>query len=737
MRALLCVLLLAACSVPATMFAPGATTSDGSRPPDDASGDAGGDAATQASAMLSAAPSGAIALGTVVIGQTSAEETITISNDGDQASGMIHVSLDDTATGLAIADDGCSTTSLAGHATCTFGLTFTPTSSAAVQTTLHVTADPGGDVSKPVFGSGIVQGQIDITDTSYAFPDQDLGATEGTKVFTVRNTGQTQIGMPMPQISGDQSYEVLATKCNAPLDETDTCTITVQFAPTSVGQKAGSLVVSAMPGGSDTATLAGTARAHVAVTISGSGTVTSNPAGLACSGTCAADFTSSPVTLDASPGATAAFAGWGGDCSGTGSCVLTLDAAKNVTASFVAQAQIDITDASYTFPDQGLGAAMGTKVFTVGNTGQSPTGAPVVHTTGDYKVQSTTCTAPLGPTGKCTVTVQFAPTSAGAKTGVLSVSATPGGADSASLSGTAFAHVAVTISGSGTVKSTPAGITCPGTCAADFTSPSVTLADTPGAQQTFDGWSGGCSGTGGCSLTLDAAKSVTAAFSTTRYPVSVSFTSGNTTGTNTITSSPVGINCNGSTGCTGMFPYGSSVTLTANPDATWGRFVSWSSGPCAGSTSPVCTFTVPAATTTMAGSFTWFATMTILANAGLAGNSPVTTMVSSSDGTLSCSNTTTLSGTCVMHYGRNSSITFTYAGTPVGAGETTWTQCPVTTRYSVSTLHAAASGSCTPPDGTICTTGGCAASESCTMSFATAGDYTSLYDVACETTAVP
>ncbi|HUM11847.1 MAG TPA: fibronectin type III domain-containing protein [Myxococcaceae bacterium] len=56
----------------------------------------------------------------------------------------------------------------------------------------------------------------------------------------------------------------------------------------------------------------------------------------------------------------------------------------------------------------------------------------------------------------------------------------------------------VSVTGSGTVTSTPAGISCPGTCSHDFalTNPAtdVTLTATPISDAGFLGWSGGCTG---------------------------------------------------------------------------------------------------------------------------------------------------------------------------------------------------------------------------------------------------
>ncbi len=74
--------------------------------------------------------------------------------------------------------------------------------------------------------------------------------------------------------------------------------------------------------------------------------------------------------------------------------------------------------------------------------------------------------------------------------------------------------------GTGTVISQPAGIQCGPTCTANFTQGSaVTLTASPNAGSNFTGWSGACSGSAGCALSMDAAKSVTATF--TLVPVVV------------------------------------------------------------------------------------------------------------------------------------------------------------------------------------------------------------------------
>lgn len=85
-----------------------------------------------------------------------------------------------------------------------------------------------------------------------------------------------------------------------------------------------------------TATFARNYSLSVGVSGTGSGTVTSSPAGISCAGgSCAAQFVSgTPVTLYATPGNGSLFSGWSGACVGGDGCTITMSGDRSVGASF-------------------------------------------------------------------------------------------------------------------------------------------------------------------------------------------------------------------------------------------------------------------------------------------------------------------------------------------------------------------------------------------------------------------
>jgi hypothetical protein len=79
--------------------------------------------------------------------------------------------------------------------------------------------------------------------------------------------------------------------------------------------------------------------------------------------------------------------------------------------------------------------------------------------------------------------------------------------------GSARLVVSIDPAGGGSVTSSPAGIACPLQCDASFgAGGQINLTPAPTSGFTFDHWSGDCSGSGECIVTMDGARAVTAHF---------------------------------------------------------------------------------------------------------------------------------------------------------------------------------------------------------------------------------
>lgn len=244
----------------------------------------------------------------------------------------------------------------------------------------------------------------------------------------------------------------------------------------------------------------------------GSGTITSNPSGINCGTTCSAPFNAGTVvTLSAAAASGSTFAGWSGACTGTGNCTITMSAAQTVTAAFNLAQSFGTLNLQVSGLPSGNSATLtitGPSGFSQQRTIMTGTGQSLSDVvTGTYTV-----TAPSvvvnGTTHNPNPASQNVTVTTGSATASVNYTQAPA------------ASFALTVNkggtGSGTVSSSPAGINCGATCSATFSSgASVILSPVADAASTFAGWSGACTGTGTCSVTMDAAKTATATFNTT------------------------------------------------------------------------------------------------------------------------------------------------------------------------------------------------------------------------------
>jgi len=159
-------------------------------------------------------------------------------------------------------------------------------------------------------------------------------------------------GPPGPAGAGISSFDDLAgLPCNAGNDGAGVIAISY----------------SAAAGGVVTLTCTPTTLHELTVTKAGngSGTVTSNPAGITCGSDCSHQYPAGrTVTLTATASGGSGFTGWAGACSGTApTCTVTMDAAKAVTANFNPNVVLTLeltSERTSAFSDFGNGTVTGT-----------------------------------------------------------------------------------------------------------------------------------------------------------------------------------------------------------------------------------------------------------------------------------------------------------------------------------------------------------------------------------------
>ena len=267
------------------------------------------------------------------------------------------------------------------------------------------------------------------------------------------------------------------------------------------------------------------------VSPTGSGTVTKSPN--------ATSYTyGTAVTVTAAPAAGWVFDHWGDSCTGTvNPCVVTVDGVEAVTAYFINSAYpnkltVNTTTGGTVTPNPTGGSYADGTVVTL--TAAPATGYTFSQWNGDCAGQANPCSLTMN--GSKTVSATFTPT-----TYTLTITYNP-------------------TEGGGTTTPAAGVITYPyGTVVNVFANPATGY--------KFDKWTGNCTGTTSCSLTMTANRAVTAYFVPVNHNLAIAVDPavGGTT-----------------TPAVGTYPYpeGSVVNVTATPLDGY-EFAEWS-GACTG-----------------------------------------------------------------------------------------------------------------------------------------------------------
>jgi uncharacterized repeat protein (TIGR02543 family) len=230
----------------------------------------------------------------------------------------------------------------------------------------------------------------------------------------------------------------------------------------------------------------------------GTGTVTSSPTGINCGSSCSTTLNSgSSVTLTAMAASGSTFAGWSGSCTAAGSVTMTGN--MSCTATF--------NSSGYT-----LTSTVVNEVTSSGTPGGTIVSSPTGINCGSDCSENYPAGQIVTLTPKPAANSKFKAWTGHADCADGSVKMDVNKTCTATFTLNTLS-LSVSKTGSGTVTSTPSGINCGTGCSFNFVAgTAVMLKATPDAGYVFAGWSGSCTGTADCNVTLSSNTTVTASF---------------------------------------------------------------------------------------------------------------------------------------------------------------------------------------------------------------------------------
>jgi len=201
----------------------------------------------QAMAGLNVSPA-LLLFPTVVPGQSSLSQTVSLTNSGGSTASALTLTV---TPPFSLVQNNCGA-SLAGGASCSTGVIFSPSVNGAFTGTLTI-ASPTltATASVPLSGTSGVPGSVQYQPSLLIFQQTGVGLVSGSSTVTIANPDSV-ISLGSLALKVTPGFQLVSSTCPATLAPGASCTAVVAFAPTSAGAQNGSLNVtsSALPTGS-------------------------------------------------------------------------------------------------------------------------------------------------------------------------------------------------------------------------------------------------------------------------------------------------------------------------------------------------------------------------------------------------------------------------------------------------------------------------------------------------------
>jgi Abnormal spindle-like microcephaly-assoc'd, ASPM-SPD-2-Hydin len=178
--------------------------------------------------------------GNVLVGTSTQAQTITLTNDGQQTSGMLRTSLSGADPGDFTIDTSTCTGTLAGGASCSVTVHFTPAALGSRTATLTIAANPGDPRAVALSGTGV--NTLTVSPASFTFQNQDVGTTSASTDSTLTDFGTLPLTLFGLGLTDPGDFPVTANTClNGPLQPGGSCTISVAFDAAVLGAHSSTL----------------------------------------------------------------------------------------------------------------------------------------------------------------------------------------------------------------------------------------------------------------------------------------------------------------------------------------------------------------------------------------------------------------------------------------------------------------------------------------------------------------
>jgi Abnormal spindle-like microcephaly-assoc'd, ASPM-SPD-2-Hydin len=190
-------------------------------------------------AVVSLSPT-SISFGNQQVGVGSAAQVVTLTNTGTTSLSTSSIKISSGNMGDFSETSNCPS-SLAANASCTISVIFTPTKTGNRSSAVKITDNAAGSPQSVAISGVGVAPVATLSPASISFKGVLVGSTGTAVAITLSNTGTSSLTVTSVMATGD-FYQV--NNCTAtPVAAGGSCTITVNFTPTAVWSRGGSIVI--------------------------------------------------------------------------------------------------------------------------------------------------------------------------------------------------------------------------------------------------------------------------------------------------------------------------------------------------------------------------------------------------------------------------------------------------------------------------------------------------------------